>query len=61
MGFGIPLAEWGRGGLASYAEDVFSDPFAQAHGIVDAQVALRQLRRYREGTGHHELTRFGRS
>jgi asparagine synthase (glutamine-hydrolysing) len=56
MGFGIPLADWVRGGLASYAEEVFSDPSARARGIVDTEALLVQLRRYRDGSGHNELT-----
>ena len=56
MGFGIPLNEWVQGGLASYAEEVFSDPSARAGGIVDAEAVLGQLRRYRKGAGHNELT-----
>ena len=56
MGFGIPLAQWVRGGLAEYAREVFSDPSARARGIVNVEALLGQLERYRVGAGHHELT-----
>jgi len=49
LGFSSLQPEWFRSGLGSLAEQVLSDPGVRDRGLIDAGVALEQLRRARAG------------
>lgn len=50
IGFATPEAGWFRSDLGVFAEEVLNSPRARARGFVDADAALRTLKRVRAGS-----------
>lgn len=52
-GFELPIAEWLRGDLGSFARDVLLDPVARERGLLDAEYARGMLDRHTAGREDH--------
>ena len=49
MGFGVPVGDWVRGPLRSWADDLLSAPALVADGLLDAEVVGRTWAQHRSG------------
>jgi asparagine synthase (glutamine-hydrolysing) len=52
-GFGVPVAEWLRGPLRSWAEDLIAEPFLQNQNIFDAKAVRRVWEQHLCGWRNH--------
>jgi asparagine synthase (glutamine-hydrolysing) len=52
MGFGVPIAQWLRGELRPWAEDLLSPELLRRQGLLDAQFVARIWREYLAGEGN---------
>jgi asparagine synthase (glutamine-hydrolysing) len=59
MGFGVPLAQWFRGELASYARQVLLDPRALARDYFRAGAVERLLDEHQSGAFDHGYRLWG--
>ena len=49
MGFGVPVGQWLRGPLRSWADDLFSPALVKRHGLLDPLTVERRWRAHRDG------------
>lgn len=52
QGFGIPLAEWLRGGLHGLLDTYLNHSIIRAHGVLDPDLVTQVVRRFRRGDEH---------
>ncbi len=48
-GFGVPIAEWFKGDIKTYTEEVFHDPRTQQRGLFNADVMVSLLNEHQQG------------
>ena len=54
MGFGVPIGQWLRGPLRTWAEDLLNPSLVKEQGLLDPMVVGRRWRAHRDG--HADLT-----
>jgi asparagine synthase (glutamine-hydrolysing) len=54
MGFSLPIAEWLRGPLRAWAEDLLGEPRIKAQGYLDPKMVRRRWESHLSGARNHE-------